>query len=62
MAYETADVSNKEQIVVCIRWVDFHFTVHEDFVVRTTADEKVDFYVTRMKNYLHSIYNNNVLF
>ena len=41
VAYETADVSNKEQIVVCIRWVDLHFTVHEDFVVRTTDDEKV---------------------
>ena len=44
MADETAEVSNKEQVVVCIRWVDSNFSVHEDFVglrpvARTTADE-----------------------
>ena len=32
MADETADVPNKEQVVICIRWVDSNFTVHEDFV------------------------------
>ena len=37
-------MSNKEQVVVCIRWVDSNITVHEDFVglrpvARTTADE-----------------------
>ena len=46
MADETADVPNKEQVVICIRWVDSNFTVHEDFVglrsvARTTADEIV---------------------
>ena len=46
MADETAEVSNKEQVVVCIRWVDSNFSVHEDFVglrpvARTTADEIV---------------------
>ncbi|XP_078371338.1 zinc finger MYM-type protein 1-like [Oculina patagonica] len=46
MADETADISNKEQLVVCIRWVDENFAVHEDFigmypVERTTADHIV---------------------
>lgn len=44
MADETADVSNKEQVVVCIRWVDDNLQVHKDFiglypVDRTTADD-----------------------
>ena len=44
MADETTDVSNKEQVVVCIRWVDSNITVHENFVglrpvARTTANE-----------------------
>ena len=46
MADETADISNKEQLVVCIRWVDENFAVHEDFIAmypleRTTADHIV---------------------
>lgn len=46
MADETADVSNKEQVVVCVRWLDSSLTVYEDFiglrpVARTTADEIV---------------------
>ena len=46
MTDETADVPNKEQVVVCICWIDSSVTVHEDFVglrpvVRTTADEIV---------------------
>ena len=32
MADETADISNNEQLVVCIRWVDENFVVHEDFI------------------------------
>jgi len=32
MADETADVSNKEQIVICIRWVDNNLVAHEDFI------------------------------
>lgn len=43
MADETADVYNLEQLVICIRWIDSHLEVHEDFVgltplERTTAD------------------------
>ena len=46
MADETADVSNKEQLVICIRWVDDSFVIHEDFIgmhplERTTADQVV---------------------
>ena len=32
MADETADVSKKEQLVICIRWVDDSFVMHEDFI------------------------------
>ena len=32
MADETADASNKEQLVVCIRWVDDQFEAHEEFI------------------------------
>ena len=32
MADETTDCSNKEQFVICFRWVDSDFEVHENFV------------------------------
>lgn len=32
MVDETTDSSNREQVVVCIRWVDSNFKVHEDFI------------------------------
>ena len=32
MADETADVSNTEQLVICIRWVDDDLNIHEDFI------------------------------
>ena len=43
MADETTDASNKEQLVICIRWVDDDLIAHEDFIgmhsiERTTAD------------------------
>ncbi|CAH3178226.1 unnamed protein product [Porites evermanni] len=46
MVDETADISNKEQLVLCICWVDENFSVHEDFIAmypleRTTADRVV---------------------
>ena len=46
MADEAEDISNKEQLVVCIRWVDENFAVHGDFIAmypleRTTADHIV---------------------
>ena len=46
MADETADVSNKEQLVICIRRVDDDLVIHEDFIGMhplkdTTADHIV---------------------
>ena len=32
MVDETTDVSNKEQVVLCYRWVDGNLEAHEDFV------------------------------
>jgi len=30
IADEATDISNKEQLVICIRWVNAEFTIHED--------------------------------
>ena len=32
MADETADASNKEQVVICMRWMDNNFEAHEEFI------------------------------
>ena len=32
MVDETADISNKEQLVICFRWVDQSLEAHEDFI------------------------------
>ena len=32
MADETTDISNREQLVICLRWVDNDLDVHEEFV------------------------------
>ena len=32
MVDETTDISNKEQVVVCFRWVDNHLVAHEEFI------------------------------
>ena len=32
MAYKTADVSNKEQLVLCLRRIDDDLIVHQDFI------------------------------
>jgi len=44
MGDEIADVSNKEQLVTCIRLVDDFFVIHKDFIgmhplERTNADQ-----------------------
>lgn len=41
MADETADVSNREQVVICIRWVSDNFAVHEEFIGMYVVD-KID--------------------
>ena len=38
-ADEVTDCSNKEQVVVCLRWVDDKFEAHEDFVVLHNVDD-----------------------
>ena len=32
MVDETTDIANKEQLVMCLRWVDDNFETHEDFI------------------------------
>ena len=32
MADETTDVANQEQVVICLRWVDDNFEIHEEFI------------------------------
>ena len=32
MMDEMTDVSNKEQVIIVLRWVDGSFTLHEDFI------------------------------
>ena len=44
MGDETSDISNKEQLVLCMRWVDDDFQIHQDFIgihhiPNTSADE-----------------------
>ena len=56
MADETADVSDKKQLVVCVRWVNDCFVISEDFIgmhplERTNADQVVEI----LKNALLSI-------
>ena len=50
MVNETAGVSNKEQVVVCLRWVDDNFEVHEDFTglyqVDSSGAEKIYHVIT----------------
>ena len=46
MGDETADISNKEQLILCIRQVNHDLQVHEDFIgmhkiPNTTTDEIV---------------------
>ena len=46
MGDETSDISNKEQLVLCMRWVDDDFQIHQDFrgihhIPNTSADENL---------------------
>ena len=34
MVDETTDASNKEQVVICFRWVDDKLEGHEEFYIR----------------------------
>jgi hypothetical protein len=56
MVDETADVSNKEQVVICIRWVSKNFDVHEEFIGLYVVD-KIDAQtlVAVIKDVLHRL-------
>ena len=32
LADETRDITNQEQLAICIRWVDAKFDIHEDLI------------------------------
>jgi len=50
-ADEVIDVSNKEQLVVCLRWVDSKFEPHEDFIGLYHADDiRAETIVTVLKD------------
>ena len=38
MADETTDTSNREQVVICFRWVDTSLDAHEEFIGRQQVD------------------------
>ena len=39
MADETSDMSRKEQLVICIRWIDNNFVPHEDYLTIRVLDD-----------------------
>ena len=41
MADETTDKTNREQVVICLRWVDDNLLPHEDFIGMHKVD-KID--------------------
>ena len=45
MADKVTDTSNREQVAVCLRWVDQHFEPHEEFVglhvIDTVASDRI---------------------
>ena len=55
-ADETADISNREQLVICVRWIDDKFEAHEDFIglrhLETTSAASI---VEEIKNILKSM-------
>ena len=53
MADETADISNQEQLVICIRWVDEELVVHEDFIgLRPVAETNASTITDAIKSIL----------
>ena len=39
MTDEVTDSSNKEQLIICLRWVDNHLNPHEDFTGLYSVDQ-----------------------
>ena len=53
MADETADVSNIEQLVICLRWVDDDLQAHEEFIgMKPIPDTKANTIVREIKDVL----------
>ena len=53
MADEVTDYSNKEQFIICFRWVDKGFDTHEHFIGSYNVDNiKADTIVTVTKDIL----------
>ena len=52
IADETCDVSNHEQLTLCIRWVDDDYSVHEDFIgmvyVHSTTSDSCSLYTKHL--------------
>ena len=56
MADESADISNEEQLVICFRWVDDDFEIHEDFVgLHPLPNTKTDSIVKVILDVIHRI-------
>ena len=39
MANEVTDASNREQVIVCLRWIDEQFEAHEEFIELHKVDK-----------------------
>ena len=56
MANECADVTNEEQLVICLHCVDENLEVHEDFVgLHPSSDTKADTIVKVILDTIHRI-------
>ena len=54
MADGCADVTNEKQLVICFRWVDENFEVHENFIgLHPLNDTKVDTIVKVILDTIH---------
>ena len=53
MADESADISNEEQLVLCFRWIDDDFEIHEDFIaLHPLPNTKADSIVKVILNFI----------
>ena len=42
MADKVTDSSNREQLIICLRWVDNYLTAHEEFIGLYSVDKNID--------------------
>jgi len=56
MADEGDDVTNQQQLTVCLRWVDDSLEVHEDFLcLYSIPDTTADTITAAIKDVLHEM-------